>query len=92
MGVPAGLAWRRGSGIPDNDVVLAVRGLAAADLPAIKRIVGGLPDYFTSDVPGRVEEDAVGHDGWAVTDVGEAAGFAVAARRSPGGGDLVDGG
>jgi len=84
-GSTAELAWRRGSGAPDNDVVLAVRRLAAADLPAVTLIVGRLPDYFTSDVPGQVERDAVDHDGWVVTDSGEVAGFAVAARRSPGG-------
>jgi len=83
------LAWRRGSEAPDNDVVLAVRRLAAADLPAVTLIVGGLPDYFTSDVPGQVERDAVDHDGWVVTDSGEVAGFAVAARRSPGGAEIL---
>ncbi|MGO8960532.1 MAG: GNAT family N-acetyltransferase [Streptosporangiaceae bacterium] len=74
---------------PDNDVVLAVRRLAAADVPAVTRIVRGLPDYFTSDVPGQVERDAGDHDGWAVTDSGEVAGFAVVARRSPGGAEIL---
>jgi GNAT superfamily N-acetyltransferase len=82
------LAQRRAQE-PDNDVVLAVRRLAAADVPAVTGIVGGLPDYFTSDVPGQVERDIAGHDGWVLTDSGAVAGFAVAARRSPGGAEIL---
>jgi hypothetical protein len=54
--------------------VLAVRRLAAADVPAVTRIVCGLPDYFTSDVPGQVARDAVDHDGWVLTASGEVVG------------------
>jgi ribosomal protein S18 acetylase RimI-like enzyme len=74
---------------PHNDVVLAVRRLAAGDLAAVRRIVCGLPDYFTSDVPGQVERDAADHDGWVLTVSGEVAGYAVVARRSPGGAEIL---
>jgi GNAT superfamily N-acetyltransferase len=53
------------------------------------RILRGLPEYFTSGVPGQVERDAAVHDGWVVTDSGEVAGFAVAARRPPGGAEIL---
>ena len=70
-------------------MVLAIRRLAAADLGAVTRIIRGLPDYFTRDVPGRVERDALAHDGWVLMRSGEVAGFAVAARRSPGGAEIL---
>jgi hypothetical protein len=38
--------------------MLAVRPLTAGDIPAAVVIVRGLPDYFTDDVPGKVESDA----------------------------------
>lgn len=66
---------------PGNDVVLVVRRPAAEDVPAATRIAGGLPDYFTSDVPGQVERDIAGHEGWVLTGSGGVAGFAVAARK-----------
>ena len=69
--------------------VLAVRRLASRDVPAAVAIVRGLPDYFTDDVPAKVERDAVNHDAWVVTDAGATAGFAVAARKSPGGAEIL---
>jgi hypothetical protein len=33
--------------------MLAIRRLAGVDMPTVTAIVRGLPDYFTSDVPGR---------------------------------------
>jgi GNAT superfamily N-acetyltransferase len=69
--------------------VLAVRRLAAGDVAAARRIVCDLPDYFTSDVPDKVERDAADHDGWVVTDSGAVAGFAVVARRPPGGAEIL---
>jgi len=66
-----------------------VRRLAAGDLPAVTRIIAGLPDYFTDDVPGQVERDAADHDGWVLSSRAEVAGFAVAARRSPGGAEIL---
>jgi GNAT superfamily N-acetyltransferase len=63
--------------------VLTVRGLAAGDMAAVTAIVAGLPDYFTSDVPSRVEQDAAAHGGWVLADGDEVAAFAITARRPP---------
>jgi GNAT superfamily N-acetyltransferase len=73
----------------DNGAVLAVRPLIAGDVAAVTCIVRSLPDYFTSDVPGQVVRDAADHDGWVLTDSGEVVGFAVVARRSPGGAEIL---
>jgi ribosomal protein S18 acetylase RimI-like enzyme len=69
--------------------MLAVRQLAGGDIPAVMAIVCGLPDYFTSDVAGQVGRDAAAHDAWVLTDAREIAGFAVAARRPPGGAEIL---
>lgn len=74
---------------PENDIMLAVRRLAAADVPAVTAIVRGLPDYFTSDVAERVERDAAAHDAWVLTDAAAIAGFTVVARRPPGGAEIL---
>jgi len=59
--------FRLGSGqVRNNDVMLAIRRLAGADMPGVTAIVRGLPDYFTSDVPGLIERDAAGHDVWVL--------------------------
>src|ERR1039457_4939299 len=42
-------------------------------------------DYFTDDVPAKAERYAASHEAWAITDSGAVTGFAVAARKSPGG-------
>ncbi len=71
--------------------MLAVRPLAAADVAAVTRIFRGLPDYFTSDVPGQVARDTEDHDGWVLTDSGgrlRCGGPQICGR----GRDLVDGG
>jgi GNAT superfamily N-acetyltransferase len=73
----------------NNDVMLAIRRLADADMPAVTAIVRDLPDYFTSNVPGLVERDAASHDSWVVADSGNVAGFAVAARRPPGAAEIL---
>jgi GNAT superfamily N-acetyltransferase len=82
-------------------VVLTVRRLAAGDRAAVRRIVCALPDHFTSDVPDRVERDAADHEGWVLADSAEVAGpagvavpagvagFALVARRSPGGAEIL---
>jgi GNAT superfamily N-acetyltransferase len=69
--------------------MLAVRRFAAADAPAAVAIVRGLPDYFTDDVPAKVERDAVHHEAWVVTESGAVAGFAVAARKSPSAAEIL---
>ena len=53
------------------------------------RASSGLPDYFTDDVPGKVERDAASHDAWVITDSEAVAGFAVAAGKSPGGAEIL---
>jgi hypothetical protein len=47
----SGIGLAGGFRSPDNDVVLAVRRLAAADLLAVTLIVGGLPDYGLTTEP-----------------------------------------
>jgi GNAT superfamily N-acetyltransferase len=63
--------------------MLAVRRLAAGDLPALAAIVRSLPDYFTEDVAGQVERDCAVHPGWVLAGAAGITGFAVAARKSP---------
>jgi GNAT superfamily N-acetyltransferase len=67
----------------------AVRRCAAGDAPAVTAIIRGLPDYFTDDVPAKVERDAAAHEAWVVTDAGAVTGFAVAARKSAGGAEIL---
>jgi ribosomal protein S18 acetylase RimI-like enzyme len=67
----------------------AVRRFEAGDAPAAAAIICGLPDYFTDDVPAKVEREAASHQAWVLTDSGEVAGFAVAARKSPGGAEIL---
>ena len=67
----------------------AVRRFEARDAPAAAAIIRGLPDYFTDDVPAKAVRDAASHEPWAVTDSGTVAGFAVAARKSPGGAEIL---
>jgi len=66
-----------------------IRRFAAADAPACAAIVRGLPEYFTDDVPAKVEHDAAAHETWVLTDSGAVTGFAVAARKSPGGAEIL---
>ena len=49
----------------------AVRPFQAGDAPAATAIVRGLPDYFTEDVPGKVEHDAASHQAWVITNFDE---------------------
>jgi hypothetical protein len=67
----------------------AVRRLAAGESPALAAIVRGLPEYFTDDVPGKVEHDAASHGTWVITDDGTITGFVIAARKSPGGAEIL---
>jgi hypothetical protein len=60
--------------------MLTVRRLTTSDMSAVTAIVAGLPDYFTSDVPGRVEQDAAARGGWVLADGDEVTAFAVTAR------------
>jgi len=67
----------------------AVRRLAAGEAPALAGIVRGLPEYFTDDVPGKVERDAASYDTWVIADDGTIAGFVIAVRKSPGGAEIL---
>jgi ribosomal protein S18 acetylase RimI-like enzyme len=67
----------------------AVRRFQAGDAAAVTAIIRGLPDYFTDDVPDRVECDAASHQAWVITDSGTVVGFAVAARKSAGGAEIL---
>jgi ribosomal protein S18 acetylase RimI-like enzyme len=67
----------------------AVRPFQAGDASAATAIVRGLPDYFTEDVPDQVEHDAARHQAWVITDSGTVAGFAIAARKSSGGAEIL---
>jgi GNAT superfamily N-acetyltransferase len=67
----------------------AVRRFQAEDGPAAAAIIRGLPDYFTADVPAKVERDAARHEAWVSTDSGTVTGFAVAARKAPGGAEIL---
>jgi len=69
--------------------MLAVRRFAAGDAPAAATIIQGLPDYFTADVPAKVERDAASHQAWVITDSGAVTGFAVTARKSPGAAEIL---
>jgi len=82
LGRPAVPRTRAGQ-VRNNAVMHVIRRLTDADMPAVTAIVRGLPDHFTSDVPGLIERDAADHDGWVLTDSGTVAGFAIASRRPP---------
>jgi hypothetical protein len=69
--------------------MLAVRRLAAGDVPALAAIVSSLPDYFTEDVAGQVERDCAVHPGWVLAGAAGITGFAVAARRSPAAAEIL---
>jgi ribosomal protein S18 acetylase RimI-like enzyme len=66
-----------------------VRPFQAGDGPAVTAIIRGLPDYFTDDVPAKAEHDAASHQAWVITDSGTVAGFTIAARKSPGGAEIL---
>ena len=69
--------------------MLAVRRFTAEDAAAVTAIIRGLPDYFTDDVPAKAERDAASHEAWVISDSGVVAGFAIAARKSPAGAEIL---
>jgi GNAT superfamily N-acetyltransferase len=69
--------------------MIDVRRFQAGDAAAAVAIIRGLPDYFTDDVPTKVERDAASHEAWVLTDSGAVAAIAVAARKSPGGAEIL---
>jgi GNAT superfamily N-acetyltransferase len=71
------------------DLMLSVSRFTAEDAPAVTAIIRGLPDYFTEDVPAKAERDAASHEAWVISDSGAVAGFAIAARKSPAGAEIL---
>ncbi len=69
--------------------MLAVRRFEAGDAHAATAIIRGLPDYFTDDVPAKLGHDAASHEAWVLADSEKIAGIAVAARKSPGGAEIL---
>ena len=69
--------------------MIAVRRFAAGDAAAVTAIIRGLRDYFTDDVPAKAERDAARHEARILTDSGTVAGFAIAARKSAAGAEIL---
>jgi ribosomal protein S18 acetylase RimI-like enzyme len=69
--------------------VALARSLIDTDLPAVAAIVSGLPDYFTDDVPEKVQRDARSDPAWVLVDDEEVVGFAVAKRESDRGAEIL---
>jgi GNAT superfamily N-acetyltransferase len=63
-------------------VVTTVRHFTDRDIERCIAIVEGLPDYFTADVPEKVERDLSAHSGWVAVRDERVVGFAVVDRRS----------
>jgi ribosomal protein S18 acetylase RimI-like enzyme len=70
-------------------LMLAVRRFEARDASAAAAIIRRLPDYFTDDVPAKVDQDVARHEAWVLTDSGTVAGFVVAARKSAAGAEIL---
>ncbi len=66
-----------------------IRRFTAGDAPAVVAIIRDLPDYFTDDVPEKAERDAASHEAWVITDSAVVTGFAVVARKSPAGAEIL---
>ena len=59
----------------------SVRVAAAPDAVMCAEIVAGLSDFFTADVPDKVQSDLRGHGGWVIDDANEVVGFVIVERR-----------
>jgi GNAT superfamily N-acetyltransferase len=66
----------------EHRLVVTVRRSTARDIERCIAIVQGLSDYFTDDVPEKVERDLSAHPGWVAVAAGRVVGFAVADHRS----------
>jgi GNAT superfamily N-acetyltransferase len=69
--------------------MVAVRRLAAGDIPAVVAIAEGLPDYFTDDAVPKIRQEAASHGGWVLADSAAVVGFAITARKSAGGAEIT---
>ena len=59
----------------------SVRIAAAHDAANCAEIVIGLPDFFTDDVPDKVQRDLRDHGGWVIEDADDVVGFVIVERR-----------
>jgi ribosomal protein S18 acetylase RimI-like enzyme len=59
----------------------SVRLAAAHDAVVCAEIVAGLEDFFTDDVPDKVQRDLREHGGWAIEDADHVVGFVIVERR-----------
>jgi ribosomal protein S18 acetylase RimI-like enzyme len=59
----------------------SVRVAAAQDAVRCAEIVAGLEDFFTDDVPDKVQRDLRAHGGWVIDDAGDVLGFVIVERR-----------
>jgi GNAT superfamily N-acetyltransferase len=62
--------------------MLTVRRSAAQDIEGCIAIIRELADFFTDDVPAKVESDLDVHQGWVAVEGERLIGFAVVDRRS----------
>ena len=62
--------------------MVTVRRSTARDIERCIAIVEGLPDYFTDDVPEKVQRDMGDHSGWVAAGPERVVGFAVARRST----------
>jgi GNAT superfamily N-acetyltransferase len=69
--------------------VLEIRRLEPQDIPAVTEIIRGLSEYFTDDVPDKVEKQAADRRGWALVDRDAVVGFALAEIRSSAGAEIL---
>jgi GNAT superfamily N-acetyltransferase len=60
-----------------------IRPAVSGDLDRFLEIVGGLPEFFTPDVPDKVRTDIARCASWVIVDDGVVLGFAIVDRRSP---------
>ena len=70
-------------------MVTTVRHSTDRDVERCTAIVRGLPDYFTEDVPEKVERDLSAHSGWVAVGPERVVGFAVVDRRSTGAAEIL---
>lgn len=69
---------------------MIVRPATPADVEACQKIVTGLPDFFTDDVPRKIEEDLATQASWVVVaQDDDVVGFAVVDVRPPGAAEIV---
>ena len=59
----------------------SVRVATAQDAVRCAEIVAGLEDFFTDDVPDKVQGDLREHGGWVIDDAGVVIGFVIVERR-----------